>query len=404
MRVASFLILGLLQQEPPAPAAAGAVVGGAEGGAAPFETTLRGIHPWVERRDPARAGRMAEQRSLLEAQLAAMEKCGGEAEWIAAAKKLYDEWGGMEREGPGFVAAGDWVLTSALLDAIVWGKGPLPPDKRAPLEDGRLDVLLMVADLDRQFAAQGIDFLVVTVPSKLAIYPEILLPEAKRDGFAGMGSVVAKLLLELNREGVETLSLTREFVAARHPADAKEDLLFLKSDPHWTVRGAELGARHVAERVAQYPWFKRGPIAEGKHYEVADEEVPYSAGGEMASRGSRDETMRGNVVKTRKGEPYDALDPRSPILVFGDSFVRVHRERAADFVTHLCRFTGWKIDCLFAVNGGQRQVHQKLERRAAAQWKGKRLAIWLVPEQITMPRSKLEPAQLFGEEAEGDGK
>jgi hypothetical protein len=109
-------------------------------------------------------------------------------------------------------------------------------------------------------------------------------------------------------------------------------------------------------------------------------------------------------VKTRKDEPYDALEPRSPILVFGDSYVRVHHERAADFVSHLCRFTGWKIDCLFAVNGGQKQVHQKLERRDAAQWKGKRLAIWLVPEQIVMPRSKLDPALLFAEAAADDGK
>jgi len=408
VRVASLLILGLLQQEPPAPVATGGAVGGGDGVAAPFQTTLQGIHPWVERRDPERPARLAEQRAALEAQLAAAERCGGEAEWIAAAKKLYDEWGGMEREGPGFVTAGDWVLTAALLDAIVWGRGPLPLEKRVPYEDGRLDVLLMIADLDRQFAAKGIDFLVVTVPSKLSIYPEILVPDAKHDGFAGMGTVVPRLLLELNREGVETLSLTAPFVGSRDPAaGAKEDLLFLKSDPHWTVRGAELSARHVAERVAKYPWFKRGPLEEGKHFKVVDEEVPYSAGGEMASRGSRDETMHGRVVKTRKDEPYDALEPRSPILVFGDSYVRVHHERAADFVSHLCRFTGWKIDCLFAVNGGQKQVHQKLERREAAQWKGKRLAIWLVPEQIVMPRSKLDPAQLFGATTMptiGDGK
>ena len=216
-----------------------------------------------------------------------------------------------------------------------------------------------------------------------------------------MASCITKLLIEANKEGVETLSLTAPCIAERHPAElGKEDLLFLKSDPHWTVRGTELCARHVAERIAQFHWFRRGPLKEGKQFTVDECDVPYSAGDEMASRGSRDETMHGRVLR-KDGKPIDTVDAKSPILVFGDSYCRVHHEQSGDFISQLSRFTGWKIDCLFATNGGQRQVHQKLMRREPKEWAGKKLAIWLVPEQLFMPRLRLDVADLFGSGVEG---
>ena len=77
-----------------------------------------------------------------------------------------------------------------------------------------------------------------------------------------------------------------------------------------------------------------------------------------------------------------------------------------DFVTQLSRFLGWKIDCLFAANGGQRQVRQKLARREPGEWKGKRLAIWLLPEQLAIAPVRIEPIDLFAPAgaADGDGE
>ncbi len=387
------LLLGVLLfplgQEAPVPAPAA-------DGAGP----VTGVHPPVERSDPTRAARLAQQRQDLESLLARMEQFGHQDEWIADCTRRYEAWDALHPDEPGHVEIGEWTITTALLRAISLVPRAPALERRSPKDDGTYTLLVTLVDLERQFAARGIDFLVVAVPSKLSVYPEIVLPELKGVGFAGMGLCVVKQFLESSREGVETQNLSEPFVAARVPEDpSREDLLFLKSDPHWTVRGAELCAEHVAQRIAEYPWFKRGPYKENSHFRVEERSITYNAGDELASKGSRDELMRGRVV-VQGNQPFPSLDPRSPILVFGDSYARVHNEQGADFCSQLTRFTGWKIDCVFAASGGQQQVRQKLARREPADWTGKRLAIWLLPEQLAIARLRYEPIELFAEEEE----
>ncbi|MBL8841776.1 MAG: hypothetical protein JNL90_09650 [Planctomycetes bacterium] len=354
---------------------------------------VTGIRPPVDRADPRRKARLAKQKEALDRQLAAMERFGHEPEWVEATRALHTAWVAEHAEIT-YVEVGDWVFTETLMRNIATSKIPGPLEKREPNEDGTLPALLDLVDLDRQFAEQGIDFLVVTVPSKLSVYPEAVLPELPLEGFAGFGSNLTRLLVEATREGVEALSLTAPFVAARGAIGGSDDLLFLKSDPHWTVRGSTLGAEKVAERIAQYPWFKPGPWPAGRHYHVEERGIPYVAGSDLASKGARDETMRGHVL-VANSRPFNVVDAKSPILVFGDSYVRVHNEWAADFCSQLCRFTGWKIDAVFATSGGQTQVRQKLARRERGQWKGKKLAIWLLPEQLRLKAVKVDPIELF---------
>jgi hypothetical protein len=360
---------------------------------------ITGLRPLVERADAGRADRLAAQRRELEELLAAMASYGRQDEWIGECKRRYLEWDAAHPGESGHVVVGEWTLTTALLRAISLAKASKSAELRAPREDGTYSLLLTLVDYERQFAARGIDFLVVLVPSKLAVHPEIVLPEFPADGFAGMGETVVRQLLDASQEGVETLSLTAPFAAARHGAGGP---LYLKSDPHWTTRGAELCAEHVARRVAAYPWFRPGALKEGRHFTLREGEVRYSAGSELAVKGARDEVMQGRAVlaagrDAREGEPFDAVEPKSPILVFGDSYARVHHEQGADFVTHLARFLGRRVDCLFAANGGQREVRQKLARREEGDWKGKRLAIWLLPEQLAIAPVRIDPIELFAE-------
>lgn len=405
MRCALLLITAWLGQEAPEPSAS---VPEIIGTIVLPQAELTGIHPAVVRPDPARPTRLATQRNELVALLAAMQRFGTQDAWIDACRRRYEEWDAAHPAESGAVEVGEWTLTTALLRAIALSPAQANGNPRLPKEDGLLTMLLTLVDFERQFAAQGIDFLVVVVPSKLTIHPEIVLPDWKSDGFAGMGATVVEQLLAVTDEGVEAMALHPAFVAQRNPADpAKDDLLFLKSDPHWTARGAELGAEQVARRIEQFPWFKRGALKEGRQFRVVAKEIKYTAGGELASKGSRDETMHGRAVL--KGDaPFDCLEAKSPILVFGDSYARVHHEQGADFVTHLSRFLGWKIDCLFAANGGQRQVRQKLARREPGEWKGKRLAIWLLPEQLAIAPVRIDPIDLFapagGDAADGEGR
>ncbi len=353
--------------------------------------------PQSRRDETGRTERLAAQQQALEQQLAAMQKFGHEEEWIAAARKLALARL-QEKKEPRFVEVGEQVIAMPLLHSIMFSNlltshpdtEPSDPVKPHPLES--------IVDFDQQLAAHGIDLLYVALPSKLAIYPETLLPLPDVTGFSGMASFVTRFLLDATAAGVEVESLTAPFAAARAPADpAKDDLLYLQSDPHWTARGTELAAQVVAARIARYPWWKAGPLVTGKTFRVERKEIAYSAGDDMASRGARNETLHGNCLIGDSGY-FKTLDEKSPILVIGDSYTRVHQQCSADFCSQLCRFTGHRIDVVFELNGGSKQVRQKLARRDAAQWKGKKLVIWLVPDQLLLPDSRWGKVAIFGDE------
>jgi len=344
-----------------------------------------GVAPRTDTLEEQREARLARQREAVVAQLAAMEKFGQEERFLAALRAVGDAAPQGDEEAAPFRPVKVGRVPLGAFSSFVRWQSPRAGRDRPVAIDLELPnhPFAAIADFDRQLRGRGLDFLLVVLPSRLEIYPELACELAATDGFAGMGAATQRFLLELNRAGVETLSLTGPFVAARFGADPA-DQLFLRSDPHWTPRGAELAAKVVAEQVARFPWFERGSIVEGRDVRIEPRDFGYDPGPALAKRGAEVEPVSGNTLWTGD-KLFDAADESSPITVLGDSNVRLHSMTACDFCTQLCRFTGWKIDAIQAYGGAAEQVRRKLARREPSEWQGKQLVVWVVPETLLVP-------------------
>jgi len=235
----------------------------------------------------------------------------------------------------------------------------------------------------------------VVIPSRLVIYPELLLDLPTMDGFAGMGNGTVRFLLALNAAGVETFDLRPAMAAARFGTDGdRKDQLFLRGDPHWTPRGAELSARAIGERVASLPWFVRGPLKEGKDFQL--KRVTLAHFGDLAVAGGAIPEDLDATSVVGGSRPLGALSDNSRFVVVGDSFVHVYEWKGADLTTHLARFLGHKLALVTTDAGAIKESREKLALWSPADWKSRKLVIGCVTEQNLWCNPQWVKVPLFG--------
>jgi hypothetical protein len=349
-----------------------------------------------------RAARLSSQRAELEAEIAAMEAFGHEDELIAKLSEIVDAPDRDQKvEAVTVPIRDDELLYYAHAEFFVRWHRPLPARTIPAFADvtGRYHPYPTILDFRDQLRSRGIELLVVTIPSRFEIYPELLidLPEGGR--FVGMGSGVPRFLLALNEAGIETLDLRPAFAAARFAPDDKKDQLFLRGDPHWTPRAAELAARLVAERVTTLPWFARGPLKEGKDFRVEGKTVELDGRNQRNPRDpfqlkERPQVVAARSVVTESGD-FDALSERSRFVVVGDSFTDFYDWAHADFTTHLVTRLGHKVDLVEATGGAARETRKKLARWEPARWRNRKLVIWCFSAGTLVCDDRWEPIELF---------
>jgi hypothetical protein len=339
--------------------------------------------------DAARTARLAAQRAVAEAEIAAIDKFGQEPRFLATMRAVVDQTPAEEEEGAPFRPVRIGKVALATFGSFVRWQSPRAGREKPVALD--LDLphhpYAAIVDFDRQLRERGLDLLVVLMPSRLQIYPELVTDMPASPGFAGTGIETQRFLLALNDAGVEAIGLTGPFAAERFGAERPSDQLYLRTDPHWTARGAELAARVVAKEIARYPWFEPGPMKEGRDFHAEERDFAYVPNEALTKRGAEKEAMTGRCLM-RGDAPdqlLDAMDPAGPIIVLGDSYVRVHSMTACDFCSQLFRFTGWKIDVIQTYGGAAEQVRRKLARRDPTQMQGKKLIVWVIPETILPP-------------------
>ncbi|MSR47237.1 MAG: hypothetical protein EXS13_09255 [Planctomycetes bacterium] len=238
-----------------------------------------------------------------------------------------------------------------------------------------------IVDLNRQLRAHGVDFLLVTFPTRPSLYPELAMEMATVEGFAGFCPATPHFVKALVDEGVEVLDITPEFVAQRYGGGADRlDQLFLRYNQHWTPRGAELAAGLIAGRLRQYPWFTQGPAVEGVDWiaTAKDVEVRVQWGG--TPEGAKPERLHCTQVTKPKGLRLDSVRPSSPIALLSGSFADFHNSSECDFTAQLYRFSGWSIDKINPKGGVEDACREALARKSAADWKKKKIVVWLLPE------------------------
>jgi hypothetical protein len=268
-----------------------------------------------------------------------------------------------------------------------------PNDK--PLSDDPVKVIL---GFKEQLSTRGIDLLLVIVPGKPSIYPD-LVSSRMRPVPAGSFSHSLAMLSDLEMQGVAVVDLFAPFARERLRDKDAGDSLYLREDTHWRARGVRCAAKTVADRVRQYPWF-----SEGSTEYVLDSAVVERSGdiGTMSAlpisivRGRYglflpEKTLCYKVYHVKRDSqgnetgrlPYKDEYRTSSILVLGDSFSRIYQTdepRSAGWVSHLAYELSQPVASLVNDGGASTLVRQSLARKPNL-LKGKKLVIWEVVER-----------------------
>ncbi len=233
------------------------------------------------------------------------------------------------------------------------------PDVRYLVEpEGTEDPYPAILDFRDQLARQGTKLLLMPVPGKPSIYPEKLTSRAqgKRIRSRTLG-----LMRRLQQAGVQTVDLFNAF------GELRETPLYLRSDTHWSPQAAEAAAEIVAARARTL-----GISEGGVTYQTRNVSVERS--GDIAKMMQAPST---EVVQASQVVGYKD-DPLSPVLVLGDSFLRIYQTdepKSAGFIAHLAKALRMPVATIVNDGGASTLVRQELARRPEL-LHGKKLVIW----------------------------
>jgi hypothetical protein len=356
--------------------------------------------PAKARVEEAYHARLAADRKRCEELIAAGDKFGLVDEFTAASRKLLADFRttGLKR----FINVKRGSITdTSFTEWIDWN---VPPSENRPMP--AVDVKAkghpfgVIVDLARQLREHDVDFLVVTFPTRPQLYPELFMDVPSFEGFASISPGTPRFALALIDAGVEFLELAPEFVAERYGKhdDGDGDELFLQYNQHWTPRAAEMTAKLLADRLAQYPWFQHGPAAEGKDFKVSDKKVQVSIvwGGKPDDAHPEWHTV--HQVQKLDGRAADTVRPSSPITLLSGSYADYHHQHDCDFVAQLYRYTGWQIDKITQHGGLEQGTREQLAKKSNEELSKKKIVIWMIPDLAFKPGRKWSTIPIFKDE------
>ena len=261
--------------------------------------------------------------------------------------------------------ADDWLFYRPGVDFLVQ---PWDPASLAYPNDP----VAATADFQQTLAARGIALLVVVAPGKASVYPDKLGGGAPSE----VQRHPRQFLAGLEKAGIASVNLYATFNGAR---DSSEKPLYLQRDTHWTPTGLAIAADAVAQRVLDGGWVAKGDTA----YNTRPVDVA-RAGDVLAMTDSAHvqaayaaESVACEQVIGPGGTPY-ADATTAPILVLGDSFLRIYQADepgAAGFIAHLAKALQQPVASIVSDGGASTLVRQELARKPEL-LAGKKLVIW----------------------------
>ena len=264
-----------------------------------------------------------------------------------------------------------------------------------PLNDAVIDSICRFRD---QLSALDIDLLLVIMPGKPSIYPDLLAPSVP-PAAAGTFSHSLDIIRQLSEKKVNTVDLFSAFNEERKRDTIAGDSLYLRSDTHFRGRGILTTARVIAERIRQFDWYTEGTIEYGidtltvdRHGDIAEmvKLPPFTFGGFTTSFPVEATTCYQvfQVHRDSTGAPvragiYKDDYRRSRILVLGDSFSRIYQTdepRSAGWIAHLARELRQPVASIVNDGGASTLVRKSLERKPHL-LKRKKLVVWEIVER-----------------------
>jgi hypothetical protein len=250
----------------------------------------------------------------------------------------------------------------------------------APAGGGAADPLPAIRSFRDQLAERGIRLLLVPVPDKESIYPEMLSRRAEARPVV-VCERTRHLLDRLEASGIAVVDLFEVFHRAKQVrSHSNPEPYYLAQDSHWSPQGLRLTASAVARRVLGEGWIQADSLA------YDERPAPVRRLGDLIQMLQVPQLERviepeavdcAQVVRRDTGALYrDA--PDSQVLILGDSFLRIYERDepgSAGFIAHLARELRQPLTSLVNDGGASTLVRQELSRRPKL-LANKRLVIW----------------------------
>jgi alginate O-acetyltransferase complex protein AlgJ len=289
-----------------------------------------------------------------------------------------------------------WLFSAPELRHIAagkfWGEAAARVSQ-SPLA-ANADPLPAIVDFKRQLDRAGIELLLVPVPPKGIVYPDMLWDKATARSVVPRFDVAHQLFYgELKKNDIPVLDLTDELTSRRFDA---QGTTYCKQDTHWSGRATVLAARSIAATLADREWLRSRPkrtyaqqwqrmriagdLWPGVESDIAQETLPLRFVGTPAKAKTAASTRPANATL----QPL-TTDRNSPVLLLGDSHTLVFHEggdmhaRGAGLPDQLALELGFPVDLIGVRGSGATPARTTLMRRARANpnyLKGKKLVIW----------------------------
>lgn len=111
------------------------------------------------------------------------------------------------------------------------------------------NALSMLSEINQKFAAQGITLVMVPVPYRSLIYPN-MLPIELRANFQQASQQYLSYIERIKQQDIHVVNFQAMF-------DSSEANLFYKRDPHWRPEGAKYGAKLVSDYIRHLPVYSQ---------------------------------------------------------------------------------------------------------------------------------------------------
>ncbi len=245
-------------------------------------------------------------------------------------------------------------------------------------QDSLHNPLPRLLELKKFLDSLEIQFLVVPIPTKEAIYADKLVSETADTLCVDVAG--RNFIRKLLAQGIDVLDV---FPALRNArlADDSSAFSFQKFDTHWASPGFLSAMEELANKVTSYAWYESSGATPGT-LEIRDtaivregdliQQLPLAEQGVYAP-----ETLEVKKVY-RNGKPYSG-GKNSPILLMGDSFTGVFESvdgKSGGPASLLAFATGLDVQVMTSWGGGPGVRHRMVKDKKSL--KSKRLVIYMM--------------------------
>lgn len=250
-----------------------------------------------------------------------------------------------------------------------------------------------ITTFEKQLNDRGIELLVVIVPGKPTVYPDLITPNVPAEQSCKLTHSL-RAMEDLREAGIEVVDLFEPFAEERARDTIAGDSMYLAKDTHWKARGVKLAAREVARRIREYSWYTDGTteyridtVTVARHGDVGTmTTLPDFSIRELQMSFAAESTTCYRVYGVKRDEegniiaqiPYRDEYIRSEILVLGDSFSRIYQTdapRSAGWISHLARELSQPLASIVNDGGASTLVRQTLARKQNV-LRNKKLVVW----------------------------